>query len=78
MNDSRYKMPVNGIAPQDLATPLKEAMKDVASHFPAHTGIIIFAFDFGAGGGMAYISNARRDDCINALEEWIAYARRQA
>jgi hypothetical protein len=78
MTNFRYKMPVNGVAPQDLATPLKESMKDVAKHFPSRTGIIVFAFDFGEGGGMAYISNARRDDCINALEEWIAYARRQA
>lgn len=72
--DDRYEMPVNSIPADKLQEHLAAAFKSVEQHFPPHTGIIIFAFDF-APGGMSYMSNSNRADAIAALEEWIAHTR---
>lgn len=70
-----YEVPVNGIDPRALPAAMKRALVAAARELPAQTGVIVFAFDFGAGGGMAYASNAERSDCIAALEEWIRHQR---
>lgn len=74
MADDRYGMPVAGIQAENLAAPLRRSVDAVAREFPAKTGIIVFVFDFGAGGGIAYAANAVRGDCIKALKEWIEHA----
>jgi hypothetical protein len=74
-NEEDYKMPVNNVSAEDLPKRMNEAFEAVRAKFPARTGILLMTFDFGAGGGLGYISNARREDAIKMLEEWIAYQR---
>lgn len=38
-------------------------------------GFCLMLFDFGAGGDMTYISNARRDDMIKAIEEFLEHVK---
>lgn len=53
---------------------LEKQTKDIAtkvkSMLPPGKGFILFAFDFGEGGNLAYASNAQREDVIKALDEW--------
>lgn len=70
-----YHEPVNGVSPQELPGKMKRALEAASCELPKGTGVIVFAFDFGHGGGMAYASNAVRADAIKMLEEWIAYQR---
>lgn len=69
---------MNGLEPEELKKILNKAMVAVSKEFPPQTGIIVFAFDFGPGGGMSYASNANREDAITALEEWIRNVRTRA
>jgi len=48
---------------------LRKAIRRLERMFPKGTGLTILAFDFGGTGHMSYISNARREDMIVALEE---------
>jgi predicted TIM-barrel enzyme len=75
-NDPRYEVPVNKMDPLRLKRALETSLKNAAMATPAGTGIIVFLFDFGEGGGCGYISNAQRSDCIQMLEEWIAHQRK--
>lgn len=70
-----FDVPVNGMSVIELPRRMKRAIKAAQKELPPNTGVIVFAFDFGAGGGMAYAANAERDDCIAALQEWIAKQR---
>lgn len=70
-----FQVPVNHVQPKDLERSLKRSLAVVEREFPLQTGIIIFTFDFGPGGGLGYISNADRSDCIKMLEGWIAHQR---
>ncbi|MBT8453907.1 MAG: hypothetical protein KJO40_18240 [Deltaproteobacteria bacterium] len=38
---------------------------------PAGAGFALLLFDLGERGNMAYMSNAKREDMINALEDLI-------
>jgi hypothetical protein len=71
MSDPRYEHPVAGLDALALPDRLRTALDAARMFLPEGTGVILFAFDFGAGGGMAYISNAERDSAIDALKEWI-------
>ncbi|MGJ0510225.1 MAG: hypothetical protein ACR652_24525 [Methylocystis sp.] len=73
--DRRYQMPVNGVSPEELPAKMRTAVDSVGKLFPPQTGVCVFVFDFGQGGGMSYISNAERADVINALQEWIRHQR---
>lgn len=73
--DDRYEVPVNNVTAEALAKSLQRSMRLVENEFPLQTGIIIFTFDFGPGGGVGYIANGDRLDCIKMLEEWIAHQR---
>lgn len=53
---------------------LREMAKVVESKLPDNYGFIVFAFPFGPGGRMFYLSNAQRADAINALKEWLIQA----
>lgn len=76
--DSRYQVPVNGVSAEELGAKLRASHEAVMKQFPPGTGVAVFVFDIGAGGGMGYIANARRADVILALEEWIAGQKRLA
>jgi hypothetical protein len=74
-SDDQYRMPVNGVPREQLGVKMIAAHDAVTKLFPPHTGVMILCFDFGAGGGVSYIANGNRADCINLLEEWIQYQR---
>ena len=52
---------------------LKEIAKTVETMLPEKSGFILFAFDFGEDGShrMQYISNAKRSDAFNAINEFM-------
>jgi hypothetical protein len=45
-----------------------KALKSILS---PDRGFILFTFNFGPGGNIAYISSAARPDAIRALREWL-------
>jgi len=53
-----------------LEKQTREIAAEVKSMLPPGKGFILFAFDFGEGGNMAYASNAQRADVMKALVEW--------
>lgn len=72
MNDPRYQAPVGGMSAPVLPEKLRAAMLELEKQFPG-LGVTLFVFDYGGAtaGGIGYISNARRDDMINAITEWL-------
>ena len=77
MSDDRYEAPVGGMTPDRVSEAMVQSIEAVQAFFPSGTGLCVFAFDFGgSGGGMGYISNAEKESMIEALEEWIARAKR--
>jgi hypothetical protein len=44
----------------------------ITEALPTGAGFALFVFDFGAKGNLAYVSNAKRDDMIAAVKEWLA------
>jgi hypothetical protein len=71
MRDS-YTSPVAGIPPEELGERMKQAHIAATSKLPKQTGVILLmAFDFGEGGGVGYISNGHRNDCITMVREWL-------
>jgi hypothetical protein len=71
MTDPRYARPLAQLETTELPGRMQSAIRAVQRELPPGAGIIVFAFDFGNGGALAYIANAQREDCIAALEEWI-------
>lgn len=59
--------------PQDERRALEEANRLIADMvsdlLPEGVGFALMLFHFGEGGFMSYVSNARREDMIRALEE---------
>ncbi len=43
----------------------------IADSLPDGWGFTLLLFEFGAGGSTFYLSNARRDDMVRALQEFI-------
>lgn len=52
---------------------LKITAKLVADRLPDQHGFILLTFPF-QGGRMSYTSNAKREDAIRALKEWLIQA----
>ena len=50
---------------------LKEKARMIAEGLPEGWGFMLFIFSFGDGGATFYISNAQREDMIEAMKEWI-------
>lgn len=55
---------------------LQQMSKAVHDRLPDNWGFIVFAFEFGSREGrrMRYSSNARREDAIATLKEWLIKA----
>jgi hypothetical protein len=79
------KQPPGGQAYFDVAAAARElarhrlegecrvlAKEAVIPHLRPGIGFALLLFDFGDGGGMAYMSNAEREDMIQAVEELLA------
>lgn len=43
---------------------------------PRGVGFTLFLYEFGEQAWMTYVSNGRRDDMINAVQEWLDLQRR--
>jgi hypothetical protein len=70
-----YREPLKNLSVAQQPEAMRKAITAARKELPPGTGVIVFAFDYGEGGGMAYASTAQRADCIKMLEEWIAYQR---
>lgn len=53
--------------------PMYALAKTIEECFPG-IGFCLFMFDFGDKGRMNYVSNAKREDMITAMKEFIANA----
>jgi len=54
----------------ELEADLRAAADMIAKSYPG-TGFALFFFDFGANGNTSYISNAKREDMIENVKEWL-------
>ena len=68
---AKYREPMNGVGVKHLPERLKAALAAAQRELPPGTGLTLFAFDFGEGGALSYISNARRDDMVRTVGEWL-------
>lgn len=50
---------------------LQLAAESVTSKLPDNWGFILFVFPIGKSGRIGYVSNARREDAVKALKEWL-------
>lgn len=55
----------------DIRERLQETARTIQTILPPHTGFVLLAFDFGPGGRMEYVSNARREHVLKAMIEFI-------
>lgn len=55
----------------DIRERLQETARAVAVTLPPNTGFVVLAFDFGPGGRLEYISNAKREEVIQLMIEFI-------
>lgn len=72
MGDPRYQAGLRGIPVDEVPAKIRAACRAAQAELPPKTGIVLLAFDFGVAGGLAYISNADRDDVLAVMKEWIA------
>ena len=62
---------------------MQQWAKSFKGELPGGWGFILFAFPFGPGGRMNYVSNARREDVVATMREFIeaskdSYGEREA
>lgn len=57
--------------PDDVAEELGNIAHKIIEMLPKGWGFGLFLFTFGKDGTMTWISNARREDMIQALQEFI-------
>ncbi len=50
---------------------LKEIGHIIGDQMPEGFGFTLLMFDYGEGGGMFYMSSAKREDMIKAMKEFI-------
>jgi len=61
-----------------LEGPLRQIAAALEETLPTMIGVdepigfAVFLFDFGETGSLAYVSNAKREDMIAAVKEWLA------
>ncbi len=77
MRSDDYAAPIAGLEAEELATKLRASIAAVQGQFPFGTGVAVFVFDLNAkgAGGFGWIANAKREDMIVALLEWIKIQR---
>lgn len=54
----------------------KELARILNSYFD-ETGFVLLTYQFGDGGECQYISNTKRDDVVNLLEEHLEYLKQE-
>jgi hypothetical protein len=65
--DINYTIP----DPHDIRALLTELGEGLGAKMPAGWGFNLLIFQYGAGGGLFYISSARREDVIATMKEFI-------
>ncbi len=66
-----FREPVGNLHGPNLQTAIHAAMDEMQHRFPG-LGCVMFVFDIGEGGGLAYLSNAHREDVRKMMREWLA------
>lgn len=60
---------------QEFNEQVEFALREVADYaktrMPSGMGFTLLMFDFGRGGSMFYISNAKREDVLKSMQEFI-------
>jgi len=52
---------------------MRELAGAITALLPKGIGFTLFLFDFGAGGHMSYLSNARADDVVKLIREFLSH-----
>jgi len=68
-----FKVPVSGVQPDELSARLRASIDAVKALWPEGTMVTLFVADFGAGGGLTYISNGDRAGMIETVREWLEH-----
>jgi hypothetical protein len=55
----------------DVRERLQEVARTIAVILPPGTGFVLLAFDFTPGGRLEYVANAKREDVLQMLHEFI-------
>ncbi len=65
------------VTPEQLEVACKKVGQALEETLPKLVGVderlgfAVFLFDFGDRGSIAYVSNAKRNDMITAVKEWL-------
>ena len=60
----------------EIAEPMKGIARTIAGCLPPTHGFCLLIFDFGQGGHTSYMSNAKREDMLRLLREFIVMLER--
>lgn len=71
MSDTRYRVGVGGLTPEELAAKLRQAVAAVEALIP-NASVALFVFDKPPATNMGYIASANREDVAAAVGEWAA------
>lgn len=55
----------------ELEQQCREIGEVIAENIPRNCGFMLMVFEYGEGGWMTYMSNAKRADMVRVLQEWI-------
>jgi len=59
------------VTKEELRAKAREIGKIIGGALPEGVGFALLVFNYGEGGNVAWISNARRDDMMLALAEFM-------
>jgi hypothetical protein len=54
-----------------LETLAAQVSNRIAAALPPDVGFALFTFHWGKDGGISYTSNAKREDMVAAIREWL-------
>lgn len=58
-------------AEEIVKSKMQNIAKKVNDELPTGFGFVVLSFVFGNPGQMMYVSNANREDIVQAMKEWI-------
>lgn len=62
---------------QEVRAKMQALAKLVDAQLPVGWGFVVLCFSFGADGRMNYVANAKREDVVRAMYEFIAATKAQ-
>lgn len=54
-----------------LESAMRQVGNKIKEGLPPDVGFALFTFHLGEGGGLSYMSNAKREDMISVVKEWL-------